>query len=210
MSSETPATAATETPKKASPKKVAGGVAKAKKAVKPAAHPSYGEMIKDAIIHLKEKKGSSRAAILKFISQNYKVSENLAVVNAHLRQALKRGVTSNALKQVRGNGASGSFRLAQIKPVEKKVKKVPKPKAKKPTSKKVAAKKPVAKSKTAAKKKVQKKPAKTPAAKPKAASKKTPAKAKKPAAAAKTKPAAKKTTKPTATKKTTTAKSKKA
>lgn len=57
-------------------------------------------------------------------------------INAHLRLALKRGVTKNELKQVKGTGASGSFRLG-----EKKVAAAAKPK-------KVAAKKPKAEKKT--------------------------------------------------------------
>ena len=32
-------------------------------------------------------------------------------MNARIRSALKRGVTAGALKQVKGTGASGSFRL---------------------------------------------------------------------------------------------------
>ena len=36
-------------------------------------HPKYSEMVKAAIASLKEKKGSSRQAILKYIIANYKV-----------------------------------------------------------------------------------------------------------------------------------------
>ncbi len=34
-------------------------------------------------------------------------------MNAHLRMAINRGVKSGALKQVKGHGASGSFRLGE-------------------------------------------------------------------------------------------------
>ena len=156
---------------------------KAKKpAKKPADHPKYSEMIAAAIAALKERTGSSRQAIVKYIAANYKVGEN---AGTHVKLALKRGVASGALKQVKGAGASGSFKNVE-KAAPKKVKKpaAKKPAAKKPAAKKV--KKPAAK-KPAAKKATPKK-AKKPAAK-----KATPKKAKKPAAkkAAK-KPAAKK------------------
>lgn len=156
-----------------------------KKAVskKPADHPKYAEMIAAAIGALKERSGSSRQAIVKYISANYKVGDN---ANTHVKLALKRGVAGGALKQVKGSGASGSFRLAEKpkaakkkpaakKPVAKKVKKATPKKAKKPAAKKPAAKKAAAK-KPAAKKPAKKTPAKKPAAKKPA--KKTPAKKK--------------------------------
>ena len=161
----------------------AKGEKKAKKSApkKPADHPKYSEMIAAAIAALKERTGSSRQAIVKYIAANYKVGEN---AGTHVKLALKRGVASGALKQVKGAGASGSF-----KNVEKA-----KPKAKKPAAKKPAAKKPAAKKvkKPAAKKPAAKKATPKKAKKP-AAKKATPKKAKKPAAkkAAK-KPAAKK------------------
>merc|ERR1712173_203209 len=128
---------------------------KVKKATKPrapAAHPKYAEMIATAITALKDRTGSSRQAILKYICANNKVDAAKAAI--HLRMALKRGV------------AAGSLKMAK-KPKPKKVAK--KPKAKKPAAKKPAAKKPAAKK--AAKKPAAKKAAKKPAAK-KAAAKK--------------------------------------
>uniref|UniRef100_A0A915DZC0 H15 domain-containing protein n=1 Tax=Ditylenchus dipsaci TaxID=166011 RepID=A0A915DZC0_9BILA len=111
---------ASPTPK-ASPKKAAKApkVAKPKapktpkvaKPKVPSSHPVYGEMIKKAVGELKEHKGSSRAAILKYILQHYKVGDNIIKINSHIRLALKRGVISGALKQTKGTGASGSFRL---------------------------------------------------------------------------------------------------
>ena len=151
---------------------------------KPADHPKYSEMIAAAITALKERTGSSRQAIVKYISANYKVGDS---AGTHVKLALKRGVASGALKQVKGAGASGSF-----KNVEKA-----KPKAKKPAAKKPAAKK--------VKKAVAKKPAakKTPKKAKKPAAKKTPKKAKKPAAK---KPAKKPAAKKTAAKKKATPK----
>jgi histone H1/5 len=148
---------------------------------KPAEHPKYIDMIIAAIGALKERNGSSRQAITKYIKANYKVGDSC---ETHLKMALKRGVVAGALLQPKGTGASGSFKLP--KPV---------PKAKKPAADKkpAAAKKPAAKKSTPAKKK--------PAAKKTAAKKSTPAK-KKPAkkVTSAKKPAAKKAKKPVAKK----------
>ena len=149
----------------------AKGEKKAKKSApkKPADHPKYADMIQAAIAALKERTGSSRQAIVKYIAANYKVSDS---AGTHVKLALKRGVASGQLKQVKGAGASGSF-----KNVEKAKPKPKKPAAKKPAAKKAkkpAAKKPAAKKAT---KKATPKKAKKPAAK-----KATPKKAKKPAA----------------------------
>lgn len=140
-------------------------------AKKVADHPKYVDMIAAAIGSLKERSGSSRQAILKYVTANYKVSDS---ASTHVKLALKRGVAGGQLKQVKGAGASGSFKLAE------------KPKAVKKAVKKPAAKKPVAKkAKKPAAKKATPKKAKKPAAK-----KATPKKTKKPAA----KKAAKKAT----------------
>ena len=112
----------------------------AKKAAKkaPAAHPKYSEMVAAAIGALKERSGSSRQAILKYVSANYKVGDG---ASTHVKLALKRGVAAAALKQVKGTGASGSFKLAE-KPKAPKKKPAKKPAAKKPAAKKAAKKTP--------------------------------------------------------------------
>ena len=159
---------------------------------KPAEHPKYIEMIVAAITALKERTGSSRQAIVKYISANYKVGDN---ANTHIKLALKRGVTSGVLVQPKGTGASGSFKV--VKKEDKPKKPAKKPAAKKPAAKKVpkkpAAKKPTPKKKAAAKKSTpKKKPAtKKPAAKKTASAKK----AKKPAAKKPVKKTPKKKTK---------------
>ena len=173
--------------------------APAKKAApkKPADHPKYIDMITAAIAALKERTGSSRQAIVKYIKANYKVGDNADV---HVKMALKRGVASGALAQPKGTGASGSFKV--VKKAEPKKKK---PAAKKPAAKKPAAKKPAAKKsgtpkkKTAAKKSTPKK--KKPAAKKASSAKKTKKPAKKPAAKKPAAKKAKKTPKKTAAKK---------
>ncbi|KAJ7381999.1 Histone H1.0 [Desmophyllum pertusum] len=159
---------------------------------KPADHPTYKEMIAAAIAALKERGGSSRQAIKKYILANNKVDANS--VDTHLRMALKRGVANGTLLSTKGVGASGSFKLPKV---EKKAKKPAKPAAKKKPAAAAKPKKPAAKK--AAKKPAAKKAAKKPAAK-KAAAKKPAAKkpaakkpaAKKPAKKAAKKPAAKK------------------
>ena len=163
---------------------------KPSKPKKPADHPPYSEMIKAAIVALKERGGSSRQAIEKYIKANYKVGE----VGPHLKTALKRGVAGGKLVHTKGVGASGSFKVPKE---EKKAPKKPAKKPKKPAAKK-AVKKPAAKKKPAKKAAVKKpskksSPKKTAAKKP--AAKKTTGKKTK-------KPAAKKPAKKTAAKKT--------
>ena len=154
----------------------------AKKVKKPAEHPKYSEMIKQAVASLKERTGSSRQAIVKYVKANFKVSDGS---DSHIKLALKRMVAGGDLVQVKGTGASGSFKLA--KPVPKTKPTPKKPAAKKPAAKK-ATKKPVAK-KAAAKPKTPKKKS-TPKKKAKPAKKA--ASAKKPAKKAAKKPAQKK------------------
>ncbi|CAC5405831.1 H1_5 [Mytilus coruscus] len=158
-----------KTPAK-SPKKKA-----AAKPKKVATHPKYSEMVGKAISALKERGGSSRQAILKYIIANFNVGSDAKTVSTHLKLALKSGVKSNSLKQSKGTGASGNFKIGEVaKPAKKPAKKAVKPKAAKPkkakTPKKTATKKPAAKKpageKKAAKPKAKKPATKKPAAKP--------------------------------------------
>ena len=154
-------------------------VAKAKKPAKKAEHPPSGVMVAAAITALKDKKGSSRQAIKKYIAANYKV--DIVKIGPFLNKALKAGVTKKTLVAVKG-----SYKLAKVekpkKVVKKKpAKKSPKKKAKKPAAKK--AKSPKKAAKTAKKAKTPKKA-------------KTAKKAAKPAAKKVAKPAAKKAAKP--------------
>ena len=143
---------------------------------KPAAHPKYNEMVKQAVTSLKERGGSSRQAILKYIMKNFSVGADEKAVNSRLKLALRAGVKNNSLKQSEGTGASGSFKIGHVaekKPKKKVAKKPAAKKAKKPAAKKPAAKKaakPKSPKKKAAKKPAAKKPApKKPAAKKPAA-----------------------------------------
>merc|ERR1712051_1129867 len=158
----------------ATPTKMSAAAAKTKKAVKPkapAAHPKYSVMIAAAIGALKDRTGSSRQAILKYICANYKV--DAAKAGQHLRMALKAGIKKGTLKMAKESGkGAGCFKLVKVeKP--KKVEAV-KPKKPKTVKKKAAPKKKApAKPKAAPKKKA------TPAKKAKAAPKKKAAPAKK-------------------------------
>lgn len=147
-------------------------------------HPKFSVMIAAALNSLKERSGSSRQAILKYIQANYKVDVKTA--NNHLKLALKAGIKNGTLKQSKGNGASGSFKLSDDKKEkakkDKTTKKSTKPKA--PKNPKAAG----TKSKKVTKKPKEAKPKKTPtktvAKKPKTA-KKVPTKPKSPKAAPK-------------------------
>ncbi|XP_065065730.1 histone H1.0-like [Rhopilema esculentum] len=169
----------------------------AKKAVAPS-HPKYIDMIKAALAELKDRKGTSRQAISKYIKEHYKVGEN---ADTQLKLALKRGVVAGVIMHSKGTGASGSFRLvkkeAPAKPKKapvakkspkkpkakttpkkavkspKKAKVVKKPAAKKPAAKKPAAKKPATKKSPAKKAAAKKSPAKKAASKAKKPAKKT-------------------------------------
>ncbi|XP_033105080.1 histone H1.1, embryonic-like [Anneissia japonica] len=176
--------------------------AKAKKAApkKPASHPTYIEMITAAIGALKERNGSSRQAIAKYIQANYKV--DAGSMNTHLKIALKRGVDSGKLAQPKGTGASGSFKLNQAAAKADAAAKAKKEKAKKKAAaekEKKAAKKTTKKAKKPATKKA-KKPAKKASKSPKKAKKSEkkaakPKKTKSPKKVKAKKPKAKKSTK---------------
>ena len=146
---------------------------------KKAEHPTYREMISSALGAMKERKGTSRQKIQKFIADTYKL--DLTASNSHLKRALTSGVTKGAFLQTTGKGASGSFKLAPMPAAgpKRRTKKV----AKKPAAKKAAAKKRV------------KKCAPKSSARKSAAKKRPAKKASKKAASKKKKPAAKKASK---------------
>lgn len=122
----------------------------------PAEHPKYEEMIKIAIRTLKERNGSSRQAIEKYVKANFKVGDT---ATHHIKTALKKGTVNGTFVHTKGVGASGSFKLPkeQKKPVKK-----PAAPSKKPVSKpekpaaatKVSTKKPAATEKETSYKKI--------------------------------------------------------
>merc|ERR1712001_377226 len=102
---------------------------KVKKVAKPAAHPPYANMITAAIKGLKDKKGSSRQAILKYVVANNKVDATKAAVRVKL--ALRKMVVAKkVVAAAAGKKGAGSFKLPAKEPKAKKSK-AKKPKAKK-------------------------------------------------------------------------------
>jgi histone H1/5 len=160
-----PKAAATGTPKAAAPKKAS-----------PPEHPPYKEMIKEALLALKDRNGSSRPGLKKYIKANYKGTDG-PQFDRLFNLALKKGEAAKDFSFPKG--PSGTVKLVKKEPAAKA------PAAKKPAAKKEAA----AKKETTTKKPAAKKAA----AKPKAAAAEKPAKEKK--AAAKPKANAKKTRK---------------
>merc|ERR1712001_598607 len=87
--------------------------------------------------NLKEWKGSSLAAIKKYIGTNYKADP--VKMSVFIKKALKSGVEKKTILQVKGVGASGSFKLAKpeakpktaAKPKKKVAKRAPPSKPKK-------------------------------------------------------------------------------
>jgi len=164
-----PAKVAAKAGAKAAGKVAAKAGVKAKKERKPAkaktasSHPTYSVMITAAVGALKDRTGSSRQAILKYICANYKVDDKKAATQTRL--ALKRMTAGGELKMAKDKGkGAGCYKLASS---EKADKPATTKKAKKPAKK-------------------EKKPAKAAAKKAKAT------KVTKPKSAAKLKPAAKK------------------
>uniref|UniRef100_A0A8B9W9J6 Histone H1.0 n=1 Tax=Bos mutus grunniens TaxID=30521 RepID=A0A8B9W9J6_BOSMU len=107
---------------------------RAKASKKSTDHPKYSDMIVAAIQAEKNRAGSSRQSIQKYIKSHYKVGEN---ADSQIKLSIKRLVTTGVLKQTKGVGASGSFRLAKsdepkrsvaFKKTKKEVKKVATPK----------------------------------------------------------------------------------
>ena len=129
-------------------------------------HPPFAAMVAAAVGALKERTGSSRHAIKKYVKGNYQVKDNADV---HINKALKSLVGKEDLVMVKG-----SYKLAK-KPKEVKPKK--KPAVKKAAVKKAKpAKKAAGKKAKSPKKAAKKKPAKKAAKK---SPKKTAKKAKK-------------------------------
>lgn len=158
--------------KKTAAKKTGGAAARKQVVVD---HPKYSEMVRAALTSLKERGGSSRQAVLKYIVKNFKVGTDESVVNTHLKMALRAGVKNASLKQSKGSGATGSFRLGQQqgegakkKPAAARAKKSPAKVASKPAKVKPSSPgKKLAKKASAGPKKTKA----TAAAKPKAAKK---------------------------------------
>ena len=124
-------------------------------------HPKYSVMIESAIKALKERNGSSRQAILKYIVANYSLESKKAAIQ--LRLSLKRAVAGGSLKMAKESGkGAGCYKLnapeesKKTKPKKKAAaESLPPPAKKKEKSKK----KPPTKKPEAKKAQIVKKPA---------------------------------------------------
>ncbi|XP_077330621.1 uncharacterized protein LOC143973635 [Lithobates pipiens] len=177
--------------KKATKKAAAGG---AKKGSKKPSGPSVSNLIVTAVAASKERSGVSLAALKKLLAAGgYDVDKN----NSRLKIAIRALVTKGSLVQVKGHGASGSFKINKKQQEGDKAKKVTikkKPSAAAKPKKPAAAKKPAKSPKKKAPSKAAKSPkkaAKKPAKAAAAPAKKATKSPKKPKAAAKPKKAAK-------------------
>ncbi|XP_067836617.1 histone H1-like [Heptranchias perlo] len=142
--------------------------------------PPLGEQILKIVADCKDRKGISLAAIKKVLATKGLDVEKL---RSQIKLSIKRNVEKGSLVQIKGTGASGSFRVAKKETQAKVVKKVKKQVTKKSPGKKPAAKKTAGKKltakKPAVKKSTTKKAAKSPIKKKAAAQKpKTPKTAK--------------------------------
>merc|ERR1712098_873040 len=148
-------------------------------------HASYQDMITDAIVNLKDRNGSSRIALKKYVRANNKINAADAMFDSLFNRALKAGVEKGVFAQPKGS--SGGTKLAKKEPKPAAAKAAPKPKAeKKPAAAKTAKPKAAPKPKAPKKEKAEAKPK---VAKPKAAAKPKKAAAAKDAPAVVDKPA---------------------
>lgn len=96
---KSPAKSTAKSPKVGSAKKNASKTNSKGKSI--AEHPTYVDMAMQAIKVLKERSGSSRQAVLKYIMSNYQVGSNAKQVNNQLKAALHRGVTKGKIPESR-------------------------------------------------------------------------------------------------------------
>ncbi|XP_078051894.1 histone H1-like [Augochlora pura] len=83
---------------------------KAKSLRSKSSHLPTSEMVNAAIKELKDRKGSSLQAIKKYISTTYKIDGDK--LSPFIKRYLKTALTSGAVVQTSGKGASGSFKLS--------------------------------------------------------------------------------------------------
>jgi len=118
--------------------------------------PTYEDMIKDALLNLKDRKGSSRVSLKKYVKANNKTADG-PTFDKLFNNALSKGVAKGIFAQPKG--ASGGVKLAaKPKPTA-----ATKPTSDKPTAKPASTKKVVAPKKaTTIKKAIAPKKAATP------------------------------------------------
>ncbi|XP_075242114.1 histone H1-delta-like [Convolutriloba macropyga] len=101
-------------------------------------HPTYRAMVTKAVKELNEKGGSSKQAIVKYISANFKVGDK---VDHQVKLTLRKMCQNKELLHASKNstGANGSFKLPAKEPASKKPKTSPKKSPTKTTSEKTPA-----------------------------------------------------------------------
>ncbi|KAF2225230.1 linker histone H1 and H5 family-domain-containing protein [Elsinoe ampelina] len=150
--------------------KAASKASAPKKSSSTAAHPTYQDMIKEAVIQLKERNGSSRQTLKKYVMANNSLGNiSDAVYTARFNQALAKGSENGTF--VRPKGASGPVKLGKAPAATKTAK------ASSPTATKEAKPKTATKAKTTKAAAPKKAAAATKKTAAKAAPKKTAAKA---------------------------------
>merc|ERR1712098_902926 len=84
---------------------------------------TYLDMVTEAIVTMKDRTGSSRKAIIKYIVETHQVEASKLV---HVRKAIATGIEKGILKPARSSGkGAGFFRVVkQEKPVAKKSSKI--------------------------------------------------------------------------------------
>ena len=82
---------------------------KSKFANKASTYSKYSEMVYSAITSLKERKGSTRKTILKYILATYDINEDVAYVQ--VKKALKTSVENGTLKQIQDKGENVYFKV---------------------------------------------------------------------------------------------------
>ena len=70
----------------------------------------FSEMVEAAIASLKQRNGSSRGNILKYLLSNYSINENTAI--RRLSIALTSGIKTDIFVKVKGSGGKETFKLA--------------------------------------------------------------------------------------------------
>jgi len=124
----------------------------AKTSGKKSEHPTYEVMVVAAIKALKNRKGSSKQAVLKYIVATYNLKGD---PNIHAKIALRKLIKNGKVEVASGTGLAGRFKL-KASAVDVTAKKPKKAQKSKKTTKKTA-KKPAAKSKKSLVKKSPKK-----------------------------------------------------
>jgi histone H1/5 len=107
------------------PKKTESAAPKAKSS---SSHASYQDMITDAIVALKDRNGSSRQSLKKYVKANNNITVTEKMFDSLFNKALKSGVEKGAFEQPKG--PSGGTKLAKKAPkaaAPKKEKKAPAP-----------------------------------------------------------------------------------